>query len=129
MEPRVSNINTLADYIDRLIVEVNKISWLEAHKHEEHKKETPDIEQIAYWDKLSRRACNLRGVIKNKINETLAEIIEAGEYPYLPEVKTFGKPDTRFSDHLADRCHDVGNTFIREEMADALLRELKGSDL
>lgn len=125
-EPRISNVNTLADYVDRLIVEVNKISWLEAHKHEEHKKENPDLAQIAYWDKLSRAACNLRGVLKNKINETFREMVESGQYEYLREVKTFGKPGKRFTDHLADRCHDIGNVFIRQEMVESLKRELNG---
>lgn len=127
-DQRISNVNTLADYIDRLIVEVNKLSWLEAQKHAEHKQDNPDLGEIARLDRLSRACCNLRSVLKNKINETLQEIVRTGRYEYLREVKTFGKPPVAFDDALADRCHDIGDLFARDQMTGALARELKRQD-
>jgi hypothetical protein len=44
---RIPNVDTLADLIDRLIVEVNKLSYFENRKRAEHGKESPNAESIA----------------------------------------------------------------------------------
>lgn len=104
---RIPNVDTLADLIDRLIVEVNKLAYFENRKREEHGKSEPDAAVIARWDNLSRDCCEYRSLLKSKINEVLGEIVASGEYKTLRELRTFRPPAGRLADLLAGRCHEV----------------------
>ena len=117
----IPNIDTLADLIDRLIVEVNKLSFFENRKREEHAKPSPDAEMIAKWDNLSRDCCEYRSLLKSRINEVMQAIVESGEYRTLREVRTFRPPARRLSELLAERCETVS-----QEIAGSLRRELCG---
>lgn len=123
---RIPNLDTLADYIDRLIVEVNKISWAENEKRREHASPVPDAERIRSLDNLSRDANEFRSQLKNRINILFGQILESGEYQTLREVRTFRAPARSLADVMADRCHDIGDLFLRGEMRLALERELLG---
>lgn len=123
---RIPNLDTLADYIDRLIVEVNKISWAENEKRKEHASPTSDAERIKSLDNLSRDANEFRSQLKNRINALFSQVLETGEYRTLREVRTFRPPSRSLADVVADRCHDVGNLFLRGELRSALERELIG---
>ena len=101
---RIPNVNTLADLIDRLIVEVNKLSWFENRKREEHAKDNSNPSIIAKWDNLSRDCCELRSILKNEINKCLSEIVELGEYSTIKEPRTFRPPAGKIEDILADMC-------------------------
>lgn len=127
MEVKIPNLDTMADYIDRLIVEVNKLSWFENQKREEQGKETPDPLRIAMLDNLSRDACELRSQLKNRINALFQEILETSEYRVLREIRTFRPPGRSLADVMADRCHDIGDLFLRGEMARMLEKELRGN--
>lgn len=104
----IPNVDTLADLIDRLIVEVNKLAFFENKKREEHSKNNPDPSLIAKWDNLSRDCCEYRSMLKNAINERLVEICETGEYRTLREVRTFRGPKKSVVDLIADRCWEIG---------------------
>ena len=112
-EKYISNLNTFSDLIDRLIVEINKLSFFENKKREEHAKENPDITLIAKWDNLSRDACEFRSLLKNEINTLLEKIIETGEYKVLKEVRTFFPPKKTIADILAERC-EIASQSVKE---------------
>ncbi len=121
---KIPNLNTLADVIDRLIVEVNKLSYFENKKREEHAKDWPSVEQIAYWDNLSRDCCEYRSMLKNEINRLLTEITETGCYETLKELRTFKKPPRSVAEILADRCEWAGSKEFKQELIEALIEEL-----
>ena len=116
---RIPNVDTLADCIDRLIVEVNKLAYFENKKREEHAKPSPDAATIAKWDNLSRDCCEYRSLLKSRINEALGEIVASGQYRTLREVRTFRPPAQRLADLLAQRCAEVSAS-----IADAIEREV-----
>ncbi len=115
---RIPNVDTLADCIDRLIVEVNKLSYFENRKREEHAKPQPDAATIAHWDNLSRDCCEYRSLLKSKINEVLGEIVASGEYKTLREVRTFRPPAGRLADLLVSRCQEVSERIAQSLEAD-----------
>ena len=126
MKTRIPNVDTLADCLDRLIVEVNKLSYFENKKREEHSKKDKNLEMIAFWDNKSRDCCEFRSLLKNKINEIMSEIVESGEYKTLHEARTFTPPKERLSDFLAKRCEEIGNLTYSGKLAEILERELIG---
>ena len=116
MKTYVPNLNTLADLIDRLIVEVNKLAYFENKKREEHAKGVSfDPELVAHWDSLSRDCCEYRSILKNAINDVIGEIASTGEYRTLKELRTFRPPTKTAGDLIADRCYEVG-TSIRDQL-------------
>lgn len=123
---RIPNVDTLADYIDRLVVEISKLAWFENRKREVQGWESPDPTLIADLDDKSRDCCELRSLLKNRINALFQEILAGQEYRVLREVRTFRPPKRTLADVMADRCHDIGNMFLRGEMAQALEQELLG---
>ena len=121
MEVKIPNLNTLADVIDRLIVEVNKLSFFENKKREEHAKDNPDAKMVAHWDNLSRDCCEYRSMLKNEINRLTSEIVETGEYRTLREMRTFRQPKRSVEEILADRCWLVARDMkFQEELMDTL---------
>ncbi len=110
----IPNLNTFADLIDRLVVEINKLAFFENKKREEHAKDSPDQYLIAYWDNLSRDACEYRSMLKNEINRVLTMICDTGEYKTLKELRTFRSPDKDVGEILAKRCELPGPNFIEE---------------
>ena len=121
---RIPNVNTLADLIDRLIVEVNKLSFFENRKREEQGKETPDPELVTKWDNLSRDCCELRSALKNEINRLLGEIVSSGEYNVMREPRTFRPSPTKIADVLADMCLERARSLHNGELVAALEEEL-----
>ena len=120
-EPKIPNLNTLADVIDRLIVEVNKLSFFENKKREEHAKDNPDSDVIAHWDNLSRDCCEYRSMLKNEINKLTSEIVETGKYRTLREMRTFRQPKRSVEEILAERCWTVTRDLsFQAELAGAL---------
>ena len=108
------NVDTFADLLDRLAVEVSKVAWFENKKREEHAKSNPNAELIAKWDNSSREACELRSRIKSKINELLTEIVKTGKYEALQEVRTFRPPSESIEDVLADRYLEISEETKRK---------------
>jgi len=124
---KIPNLNTLADVIDRLIVEVNKLSFFENKKREEQGKDVPDAELIVYWDNLSRDCCEYRSMLKNEINRLLSEIVETGEYKTLKELRTFRAPTYPVSELLAERCWWAGSDSFKADLCESLKEELSAS--
>lgn len=108
----IPNVNTLADLIDRLIVEVNKLSFFENKKREEHAKPNPDPELIAKWDNLSRDCCELRSALKSEINAVFSEVVRSGEYRVMREPRTFRPSPKKIEDVLAEACKNRSDTNI-----------------
>jgi len=111
----IPNLNTFADLIDRLVVEINKLAFFENKKREAHKSGSPDPKEIAYWDNKSRDACEYRSMLKNAINEMLTKICETGEYKTLKELRTFAPPDKSIENILAEKCL-LGTNVIQQMM-------------
>lgn len=121
-ETLVPNLNTFADLIDRLIVEVNKLAYFENKKREAHKdaEDDPgsfDRSLIAFWDNKSRDACEYRSMLKNAINEQLTKVCESGEYKTLKELRTFAPPGKNVEDLLAAKCLLAPN-FVKQMISD-----------
>jgi len=114
----------LADYIDRLIVEVNKLAYFENRKRELQLNPGLNAEEIVRVDNLSRDCCELRSMLKNRINELFDSILRGEEYRTLREVRTFRPPAVRLADALADRCHDIGDLFLQRRILEAVRSEL-----
>ncbi len=117
---KIPNLNTLADVIDRLIVEVNKLAFFENKKRDEQAKESPNYMRIAHWDNLSRDCCEYRSMLKNEINRLLTEIVDEGEYRTMRELRTFRQPRRPVSEIIAERCWWSGSEEFKEELRDAL---------
>lgn len=118
----IPNLNTFADLVDRLIVEVNKLAFFENKKRDKQKEaekypsEFAD-QQIAHWDNLSRDACEYRSMLKNEINRMLTEVCNTGEYKTLKELRTFAPPGKDVSDLLAAKCLLAPN-FVKQMIND-----------
>lgn len=126
---RIPNVNTLADLIDRLIVEIHKLAWFENKKREEHAKENPDPELIAKWDNLSRDCCELRSALKNEINECMKEIVESGIYSPIKEPRTFRPAAKRIEDILADMCLENARSTLNGDLAKAIEETLRAEEI
>lgn len=116
------NLNSWADAIDRLCVELLKLSYFEQAKRDEHGKENPDPVMIAKWDNLSRDCCEYRSQLKNFINQTLAEIVNSGEYKVLKELRTFRAPK-RPVEEIIDEVISK-NIELKDELIESLVQEL-----
>lgn len=116
---RVPNVDTLADLIDRLIVEVHKLAWFENKKREEHAKENPDVELIAQWDNSSRDCCELRSILKREINNCVKEFVRTLSYYVAPETRTFRPPvvedDNTVADEISKLCEESAEAAVAGE--------------
>lgn len=121
----IPNLNTLADVIDRLIVEVNKLSYFENMKRQEHAKDDSDPEMIAHWDNLSRDCCEYRSMLKNEINRVFTQVVDKKEYRTLSELRTFRGPPRSVADIISDRCYAIGDMAFSGELAAAIEKELE----
>jgi hypothetical protein len=89
---RIPNVNTIADLVDRLIVEVHKLAYFENQKRNEHAKETPDGDRIVEWDNKSRDCCELRSILKRDLNTAIEEFVCTMAYTPRAEARTFRAP-------------------------------------
>lgn len=89
MSKKVPNLDTFSSLIDRLIIEVGKVSIMENKKREEQQKANPNVELIAQWDNASREANECRAALKARIDQQFKEVVECGSYNYLGEARTF----------------------------------------
>lgn len=117
---RIPNVNSLADLIDRLTVEINKLAYYENKKREEHTKEDPDYELIAKCDNLSRNCCELRSALKNEINKLMEEIVKSGIYKVMKEPRTFRSSPTKISDVLEEMCEERSRSLYNGELIEAI---------
>lgn len=115
----ITNVDTLADYIDRLIVEVNKLSWLENKKREVQRGDKVDPELVTKLDNLSRDACEMRSKLKTRVNELFKDVVESGKYEVNKEIRTFSAPISTVSDLVADRSYEIGQKTFSGELAKA----------
>ena len=118
-ETYIPNLNTFADLVDRLIVEVNKLAFFENKKREEHAKDAPDNDLIAHWDNLSRDCCEYRSRLKDAINQTLKQIMEGNRYLVLREVRTFRAPPLTVGELLAQMCENTANLALKGELVES----------
>lgn len=121
---RIPNVNTFADLIDRLMVEILKLSVFENRKSEEQVKRNPDAELIMKWDRLSREACELRSALKNEINKLLSEIVNTGTYEVMREPRTFKSSSKSISDILEEMCGETARNFYNNFLAETIELDL-----
>lgn len=121
MEPRLPNINSISALIDRLSIENMRIAFLEEYKVLEHKKDAPDIQKIADWDRASRAAVELRSRIKREIDQCFKEAIENRTYEYVGEVRAFDSAKIAVAVDLIDkRYQQIGRMAANGELERAL---------
>ena len=72
---RVTNIDTLSNYLDRLITENIKLFFFKKDK---------DIEKIEHQQKVISE-------VKQKLNELFIEVFELDQYEYVEEFRTFNE--------------------------------------
>ncbi len=120
----IPNYNTLADVIDRLIIECNKISFFENKKREEQAKPKKDTAAIAHWDNLSRDCCEFRNMLKVELNRILSEIVNTGSYETLKDTRTFAAPKKSVEDIVVEMC-ERGPDRAKKELAEALENTLR----
>ena len=123
-ELKIPNYNTLADAIDRLIVEVLKTAWYENNKREESLKENPDLEKIVLFDRNSRNGCEFRDKLKREIDRQFSEMVESGSYKTLESSRTFTAPSQTVAELIANRCKFVGSEEFRKDLAEAIKEEM-----
>jgi len=128
MKPLIPNLSTFGDLVDRLIVELLKLSYFEQSKRDEHGKENPDPEMITKWDNMSRDACEYRSLLKDSINAMLTQIVENKEYRTLRELRTFSPPSKTVGDLLVELVEYRANPELKKELVAALEAKLKGLD-
>lgn len=124
---RIPNIQTLSSLVDRLAIEVSKVSYWENLKRLEHQKEIPNKDLIVEWDNLSRDANEIRSAIKKMIDDLFQEVIDTGKYTYLREPRTFSPAAvSQFSDLLDKRYSIIGDLAATNSLQDALEKVLSG---
>lgn len=89
MSKKIPNLDTFSAIIDRLIIEVGKVAFLENAKRAEQAKDKPDLKKIQEWDHASREANECRAALKAKIDQLFGEAIRTGKYEVLSEARTF----------------------------------------
>lgn len=86
---KIPNLDTFSSIVDRLVIEVGKVAFLENKKAEEHSKPNPNHEKISGWDKASREANECRAALKARLDVLFKDSVESGRYETLNEARTF----------------------------------------
>lgn len=89
MSKRIPNLDNFSSIVDRLIIEVGKVSILENKKAAEQQKDNPDQKKITEWDKASREANECRAALKARLEEVFQAAVRDGDYETLNEARTF----------------------------------------
>jgi len=121
----VPNLSSFADAVDRLIVELLKLSYFENEKRKEQGKKSKDVHLIAKWDDLSRDSCEYRSALKNEINRMLKEIVASQSYLPLEELRTFRAPSKSVDELIEEMIGNRINEEAKDELIQSLLKELK----
>lgn len=124
-EEYIPNLNTFADLLDRLVVDVHKLAYWENLKRQEQSKENPDVELITKADKISRDCCEIRSVLKNELNRVLSVIVNNKAYYPVKEVRTFTPAAETISNILADVTFESAMNTFRPEFIEAMKELLK----
>lgn len=120
----VPNLDAFGDLVDRLIIELLKLSWYEQEKRREQASEKKNAELIARYDDLSRDANEYRAALKNRINLFLRDMVTRQSYLPLEEVRTFRAPKRTVEDLLEEMIENRINESLRAEFTDAILTEV-----
>lgn len=119
---RIPAVDTAADLLERLIIILNRMAWLEQQKRD---LDGSDPVAIAKLDKASRDCCEGRSLIKNRINAVMEEIARA-QYTSIQESRSFRPPDERFADVLDRHSAEIAHYFTSEEFSESIRAELLG---
>jgi hypothetical protein len=112
----ISNVDTLADLIDRLIVEISKMAWFENEKRKEKNNPNRDLDTLLHWDDLSRDCNELRALIKVRINTLMSDIVREGSYTATKEIRTFSPSNRSVADVIDDMCLSYAEKNLRGEL-------------
>lgn len=116
----VPNLNTIADVIDRMVIDIHKLAYWENLKRQEQAKENPDIELIARADNLSRDCCEIRSVLKTELNKVLSEVVNSKAYYPIKEVRTFTPAALTVAEILADVSFESAMKTFKPEFIKAM---------
>lgn len=118
---RVPNLDAFGDLVDRLVIELLKLSWFEQEKRKEQAKDPRDPQKIAHYDDLSRDANEYRAALKNRLNLFLRDMVTRQSYLPLEEVRTFRAPKRTVEDLLEEMIGNRINESLRPEFSAALM--------
>ena len=119
---RIPAVDTAADLLERLIIILNRMAWLEQQKRDLN---GSDPVAIAKLDQASRDCCEGRSAIKNRINAVMEEIAR-GDYSSIRESRSFRPPDERFAEVLDRHSAEIAHYFTSEEFSESIRSELLG---
>ncbi len=77
---RMASGGTIADLIEKLAQQVQKLSLLESKKYEEHVSQNPDAKKIAELDKLHIACKIIKVSLKQELDDSLAEMVDISYY-------------------------------------------------
>lgn len=77
---RMASGGTIADLIEKLAQQVQKLALLEAKKYEEHVSQNPDVNKIAELDRLHLECKTLKVSLKQELDDSLAEMVDISYY-------------------------------------------------
>ena len=116
----IPNLNTFADIIDRMIIDIHKLAYWENLKRQEQAKENPDTELIAKADNMSRDCCEIRSVLKTELNTVLSTIVNSRAYYPVKEVRTFTPAAEKIAELLADVSFESAMKTFKPEFIEAM---------
>jgi hypothetical protein len=71
---------TIADLIEKLAQQVQKLALLDSKKYEEHVSQEPDAKKIAELDRLHLECKTLKTQLKQELDDSLAEMVDISYY-------------------------------------------------
>lgn len=85
----VAENDTFSNLLDRLISSCIKLTKFDWDKHDEQSKENPDAKKISVIMEKARCANEERHSLCNALDAKLKICVEAGEYKFRKDVRTF----------------------------------------
>lgn len=82
---RMASGGTIADLIENLAQQVQKLALLESKKYEEHVSQNPDVNKIAELDRLHLECKTLKTQLKQELDDSLAEMVDISYYRPITE--------------------------------------------
>lgn len=122
----IPNLNTVADILDRLIIDIHKLAYWENFKREEQGKENPDAELIAKADNLSRDCCEIRSALKTELNTILSDIVNNQAYYPMKEIRTFRPAAEAVTEVVSKACYESAMKTFKEDFVKSMKELLEG---
>lgn len=115
---RMASGGTIADLIEKLAQQVQKLALLESKKYEEHVSQKPDAKKIAELDRLHLECKTLKTQLKQELDDSLAEMVDISYYRPVTE-KDMEIPKFILSKNtIAEKVEEIVETTSKPAMHD-----------